>query len=529
VTFSLTTHPMRKDRWHRPVTEEAVVNVKSLHGVNVVPSFLDLLTRGRYDIVQFGRDFCDFDIIAPDGRVHEGEKKWLETNLWAPERVLACANRFGKSLCSSVKLRHHALYQTRPKKYAPLTHDYRCCALSLTLDMARIVWERCYFGALEHPLYSQFVLTKECKLTPFPQMVIGGGKRGMGNFRSELWARTTARNAQYLTGHNFDFISWDEPSREPKGQKILDDVLRMRLPDRDGRLDLIATGNGKNWYYAYYTQMRDRYDKGSRNHYAQTGTSYDNPFISHDALDRAQARMSPELVRQNVFGGFADTGHIFPLDSVQACYAQNIFQDESYTFPEKPVPGASYAGGVDFGRLRDKTVLLIARTDESPARIVNVQVWGGERGIPPWTDIFRGIKDMQDKYYGAPLLGDATGAAGDVTLDTLINQHSVRIRGHQVGGSKQRKRDLILKGQHAIQGQRIIWPYCPQLQELTDQLIFYAEEDKGLDTDWVMAFCLLAMNIDMAYDMDLPILPMSLMVSGLRQYFDGSYSMVWEV
>jgi hypothetical protein len=359
-------------------------------------------------------------------------------------------------------------------------------------------------------------------------MTVGRGGKGEGVFHSELWARTTARDAQYLAGHDFDFISWDEPSREPKGQKILDDILRMRLPDRDGRLDMTATGNGKNWYYGYYTTMKDRYDKGSSDHYAQTGTAFDNPFISHDALERAQARMSPALVRQNIFGGFADTGHIFPLDSVQACYARNFFQDETYSFPEKPNQNAKYVGGVDFGRLRDKTVLLIARTDVSPTRIVNAYEWGGSAGITPWKDIFLGIKEAQDKYNGAPLLGDATGSAGDVTLDTLINQYNVRIKGHQVGGSKVRKKDLILKGQHAIQGQRIIWPMHPDLTELTDQLIFYAEEDKHLDTDWVMAFCLLAMNIDMAYDMETIILSMPNFVSGLRQFFnEGAYPTLW--
>lgn len=503
----------------------AVENARTLLGFNVTPSFLEIYTRGRDDIVQFGRDFCDFDVVAPNGEVHEKQRAWLETNLWAPERVLACGNRFGKSMAASIKLRHHALYQTRLPKYGALTHEYRCCALSLTLDMAKIVWDRCYFDGIAHPLYSRFIVDKECKMTPFPQMVVGDGGRGSGSTRSELWARTTARDAHYLVGHNFDFVSWDEPSREPKGQKILDDVLRMRLPDRDGRLDLTATGNGKNWYYSYYTQMKDAYDKGSPHHYAQTGTAYDNPFISHDALDRAQSRMSPELVRQNVFGGFADTGHIFPIDSVQACYAQNFFQDEGYSFPEKRQTKALYVGGIDFGRLRDKTVLLIARADCSPARIVNAYEWGNET---TWPDIFGSIAEIQRQYNGCPLLGDATGMAGDITIDTLINKYNVRIVGHQIGGSRERKRNLILKGQHAIQGQRIIWPYHPALQALTDQLIFYAEEDKGLDTDWVMAFCLLAFQLDMAFDMETAILAMPIMIAGLRQYFgENAYPALW--
>lgn len=490
------------------MAEQAVQNAQSLHGFQLVPAFREIYERGRYDICQFARDFCDLEL-------HDGQKQWVETNPWSPERVLGCANRWGKSVVSSVKHRHHALYQTRLGKYAPLTHDYKTCALSLTLDMARIVWDKAYYDGLAHPLYRQFIIPAGerdgSKLTPFPRMVVGDGGRGAGSFRSEIWARTTAREAQYLAGHSFDFLGWDEPARDPKGRHILDDILRMRMPDRDGRMDFTSTGNGKNWYFGYYMEASE--DPAL---YAMSGTAYDNPYISHDALHRAEKRMSPELARQNIYGGFADTGNIFSLTAVEACYDQACYQEESFHFPELPKKNARYAMAIDFGRLHDKTVMLVARIDHTPASIVNASELGNEC---TWPEIFEAIAEMQRTYNMAPALGDATSLGGDVVLDTLINSYGVHIKGHQVGGSKERKQNLILKGQQAVHGQRIVWPFVPQLQPLVDQLLFYNEDDRNLDTDWVMAFCLLAFQIELATQVELIILSAPTLVAGLRQYF----------
>lgn len=460
---------------------------------SLLPAFAEIFNRGRYDITQFGRDFCDIDL-------HEGQREWVDTKPWAPERVLACSNRWGKTEIASVKLRHHALYQTRLPQYAHLTHDYTACALSLTLDMARIAWNKCYFGGLSHPLYSRFVVPAGAKdgskLTPFPIMVIGDGGHGPGSFRSEIWARTTAREAQYLAGHNFDFINWDEPSRDAKGLQILDDILRMRLPDRDGRLDFTSTGNGRNWYFGLYNDALAKHKTDDPQYYARTGPVFENPFVSHDAVRRAEARMNPALARQNIYGGFADTGTTFPIDMVMACYS-----GIDYSFPEAPVRDGEYLGALDFGRLRDKTVMLVIRTDEANVvglptpRLVYAQEWGSESS---WKDIFKGIREIFSRYNRAPLLGDATSMGGDVILDTLSEQYNVNIRGHQVGGSKEKRTQLLLRGQRAVQSQEIKWPFNPTTQILCDQLSYFDPVSKNQDDDWVMAFCLLALQRDLA-------------------------------
>jgi len=467
-------------------TSQAVQNAQSLQGFRMVPAFREIFERGRYDIAQFARDFCDVEL-------HDGQKKWVSEKPWAAQRVLACGNRWGKTTVSSVKIRHHGLYQTRLAKYRHETHSYRACALSLTLDMARICWDKCYYDGLAHPLYSRFIVEKECKLTPFPQMVVGDGTRGPGAFRSEIWARTTARDASYLAGHTFDYVAWDECSREPKGNKIRQDVLLMRLPDRDGRLDCTSTGNGRNWYCNHYQETLEKHNKGSALEFAMTGSSLDNPYISRQAVERARERMSPALVRQNILGGFSQTGAVFPIDQVGACY-----EDINYSFPEPPRKDAEYIGAADFGRLRDETVVLIARTDCSPAKLVNVYVAGNESN---WRDIFGSVAELHRDYYQCPMLGDATSMGGDVILDTLTDpegQYRVRMKGHQVGGSKVRRDQLILRGQRAVQAREIVWPYVPRLQELVDQLQYFDADAKNAADDYVMAFCLLALQKDMA-------------------------------
>jgi hypothetical protein len=397
--------------------------------------------------------------------------------------------------------------------------------------MARIAWNKCYYDGLAHALYSRFIVeagsTDGSKLTPFPIMVVGDGGHGSGSFRSEIWARTTAREAQYLAGHSFDYVNWDEPSRDPKGLHILDDILRMRLPDKDGRIDFTSTGNGKNWYHGLYGEALGKYLAGDPLYYARTGAVFENPHVSHDAVRRAEDRMNPALALQNIYGGFADTGTTFPVEQVMKCY-----KDMEYEFPEAPVDEGEYIGALDFGRLRDKTVLIIARVDQPEKihlhtpRIVYARQWGSDSS---WSDIFKGIAEQHRKYHRAPLLGDATAMGGDVILSTLVDDYKVAIRGHQVGGSKDRRVQLLLRGQRAIQSQEVRWCYHPDLHEMYDQLVYFDPVNKHQDDDWVMAFCLLAMQLDLSARTRVIRASAPFVYGGIRWNWDGptQEAVVW--
>jgi len=466
--------------------ETAVKNLKNLTGVNFPPSFKEIWERGRYDLIQFGRDFCDFDVtcVGRDKLPHEGEIKWFKNHLWAPERILACGNRWGKTASASVKLRHHLLYQTRKDRYAQLTNEYRALSLSMTVPMARLSFDDAFFGGMNNPFYRRFIVDEECHTAardPQPIMVIGQGGHQKDAWRSELWARSTTKGARYLLGTDFDFVNYDEASRDVNGKKLRQEVLLMRMVDREGRIDYTSTGNGKNWYWELF--LEGRKDEIHDNYYSQTGPVTENPSIPREAIERAASRMSVAMREQNIYGGFADVGVFFSMDSIQECY-KNI----DYSIPAKPVKNAQYVMSGDFGRTQDKTVILVARCDVTPAKLV----FGEEMENVEFPEQFKRVAEVHRTYNNAPMLGDETSLGGKMAVELLALQYGVRIDGLSLSGGKAAKQALLVAGQEALLGRRIIWPFVPEFREMYDQLAFYQIQDKYIDTDWVMAFCLLA-------------------------------------
>ena len=81
------------------------------------------------------------------------------------------------------------------------------------------------------PLLKRFVVDIK-RRDPFPVLILGDPA---GGWESKIWARSAAKGGTYLLGRAFDFVNWDEAAREPRGEFILNDVLRMRMADREGR------------------------------------------------------------------------------------------------------------------------------------------------------------------------------------------------------------------------------------------------------------------------------------------------------
>lgn len=449
---------------------------RKLGGIYIqpVPLFSEMYARGYADVAQFARDFLDWE-------AHPGQAKWLGTRPDADERMLSAANRWGKTEVGAVKELHDCFYQYRDAKYAHLIKKYRALNLSITMDQARIGWDKALRFALNRPRFKRFLLDID-KQPPAPTLYIGTSRHARDGVVSRLEARSTVRKGTYILGHHFDLISWDEPARDPSGAVILDDVVRMRLADRAGRLDFTSTGNLRNWYYI---QHQLGVDDETGQYYSQTGSAYENPHIDHAKVRRSEKRMTDAMRQQNVYGLFADYATIFDPSLVQACY-----KDQDYSYPVAPVSGGVYAGGIDLARKRDETVVFVSRIDLDPAPLVYYKAMTRTKD---WKSIFEVIARVYRQYHHCPFMADSTGMAGDVILETLRGEpYNVDVRGYDMAGGR-RKDELIFTGQKAIQNRLMTWSYIPVLY---DQLVFYDWDDKYLKTDWMMAYCLLARMIE---------------------------------
>ena len=163
------------------------------------------------DPVYFARAFLNLN-------PHPGQIGWL-INSTGIENALITGNRWGKSHIQAVKLLHRALFQIRPTS-CDIDGYYRCANVSITQDQAGIVFAKMIqLIDRSKPLKA---LLKGIKQTPFPHIIFKNG--------SEIWARSTQNRGEYLLGHDFDYINFDEAAYEPFGEWVVDAVIKLR-PD----------------------------------------------------------------------------------------------------------------------------------------------------------------------------------------------------------------------------------------------------------------------------------------------------------
>lgn len=343
--------------------------------------------RGLFDPAYFATAVLGVDL-------HEGQRKWLE-NSRQRENVLATGNRWGKSFASAVKIVHHAIYRPRKLKFDACSR-YRIVTASITQEQANIVFRQVIRlvrqSKILRPLIASF--TK----TPYPRLEFGNG--------SIIEARSTQNRGEYLLGHDYDLFIFDEVAFETDPDYVVEEVIQMRLADREGRLDLVSTPNGKNWFYRRAREIIE----GKRHGYFQTGDSRDNIYISSEFLKDRLKYFSERRVQQNIMGQFVDSGgEILKGEYIDAALARY----EEVTQASTDAYDVRYISGWDLARKRTATVGITIEVVDDLARVVCLERF---RKFD-WNIIIEKIRQRQLQYPGQ-LIIDATGL-GDVIVEQL--------------------------------------------------------------------------------------------------------------
>lgn len=323
---------------------------------------------------------------------HAGQARWL-ARATRPENLLHTGNRWGKSTIQAVRLLHRTLFQYRPLCYdgAP----YRACNVSITQDQANIVLSHLLRLLRGKRLVEPFVAN--VVFTPFPCVKLGND--------SEIWFRSTQRRGEYLLGHDYDFISFDEVAFEPEPAYVVDQVIRMRLADRAGTLDLISTPKGKNWFARRAAFLRNHPAIG----YVQSGSSEENTTLPRQFLDQQRNWLSQRVVAQNIGGQFVESGD----ELIEEAFIRRAL--ERGTGLAAAQPHRRYLHGWDLGRKQSYTVGITLDATELPAQLVAFDRFRGRS----WPDVVTAIR-ARFAAYGGQLTIDATGL-GDVVLSELID------------------------------------------------------------------------------------------------------------
>jgi hypothetical protein len=329
-------------------------------------------------------------------RLHPGQAAWL-TNSRCRENLLATGNRWGKSFVSAVKLVHAALFRVRSTRFDG-SGRYRAVVASITQEQANLVFDQAVRLVHQSPLLAPLV--GSLVRTPFPRLTLGNG--------ATIESRSTQNRGQYLLGNDYDLFVFDEVAFESDAEYVVEEVIQMRLADREGRLDLVSTPNGKNWFYRRACELQS----GVRRGYYQTGDSRENVAISRRFLHERVRCFSERRVRQNIMGQFVDSGgEVIPGAHVDLALALEARLRRRGT--AESVGEGRYVTGWDLARKRTATVGVTVALVDGVARVVALERFQHL----DWQVVIERIKARQRGYPGQLVL-DATGL-GDVIAQQL--------------------------------------------------------------------------------------------------------------
>ena len=151
----------------------------------------------------------------------------------------------------------------------------------------------------------------------------GGGRIGI----------YSADNDVSIRGESFDLVIIDEAAQVK--EETYSDVILPTIADRDGRIMLISTPRGRNWFFAEYLKAKER-------NAAWNAPSNANPMPTiQRAYDTAKERVTARAFRQEWQAEFIDDGSFFT----------NVEAVATATAQDKAQAGHEYTIGVDWAQI----------------------------------------------------------------------------------------------------------------------------------------------------------------------------------
>ncbi len=287
-------------------------------------------------------------------------------------RVLACGRRWGKTEVIAAEIALTLLAGTARQ----------VLLVAPSQEQAMLGFER----ALEF-LYRAGA-RPTVRRTPAPTLVLGD---------SRLWARSVARGGMFLRGRKAHLIIVDEAAYVPEA--VVAEVLVPMLADTGGRLALISTPRGKNYFYRYYLQGQE---DGIRV-WSLRSPSWHNPLLSPTILQMQASMMTQRQYQIEYGAAFLDAeGQVFRTEWVDRALLLRL-----------PAEGLTVAG-VDWARYRDYTAMAVLQGTRDGAKLLAVRRWQGLS----WAEQAEAVAAHLRLHAPTRILCDRTGV-GDPLLETL--------------------------------------------------------------------------------------------------------------
>ncbi len=355
---------------------------------------------------------------------HPAQREWMmDTHL---VKVAACGRRWGKTESLAVETAALALIYS----------GIRQVIVAPTLDQARILFERTAELLQDHAEATGARLSM--RATPYPRLRINDG---------EITARSGWRQARSLRGRSAHRIVVDEAAY--LNSEVIPQVLMPMLADTEGQLVLLSTPFGMNHFWEWF--VRGQSGDLCRSFRFPTSS---NPSISATFLHSQRQLLTERQFAVEYEAHFVDdAGAVFPQAVIQACVDAQLAQAKPSSAPA--------VAGLDWGRYRDYTALVVLRRADSHLQAVHVE----RLPATSWqTQIERLVRRLTE--WGVRTVNcDATGL-GDPLAESLQCRLCAEATGivvQPVVFTSAVKRSLIESLALAMEGRRVLIPPHPDL------------------------------------------------------------------
>lgn len=303
-------------------------------------------------------------------------------------RVVVCGRRFGKTTLSVLEMLSFAYH--KPKS--------RVVYIAPTIKQARdIAWRM--LKSIAKPM----IVGKpnETRLELTVQASDG---------TSEVWLRGT-ENVESLRGQGIDFMVLDEVASMKDWAETWEEVLRPTLTDTRGDVIFVGTPKGYNHFYSLYMkQHKDKDYKSFR------FTSYDNPFLPKEEIEKAKQEMEAESFEQEYMAEFRRfVGMVY----------KEWKMDKQFV-PLSYDPALPLHLSIDFG-VNDPTALIWVQPMGGEYRVVDYYE-ASNASVDHFIAVIRGkpYKDL------ALVTGDPAGKARSITTGTSpiqeYKKHGINVK-----------------------------------------------------------------------------------------------------
>lgn len=249
-------------------------------------------------------------------------------------RVVSCGRRFGKSTLAIEEMKGVALYQESKIAY-----------IAPTYQQARdIIWTE-----LKKELLPIATSINESRLEITVRNLLGT----FSTIALRGW-----ESIDTLRGQKFHFIVIDEVAMMRNFFEKWEEVIRPTLSDYKGAVMFLSTPKGFNHFYDLFCK-EDKDPDYKSFHF----TTYDNPFIPKDEIDKARLELTEDRFSQEYLADFRKTEGLVYKEFDRD---KHIFTDMTLIYNE-----VERLGGIDFGFTNPTAVLEIVKDGDSNYWVVS--------------------------------------------------------------------------------------------------------------------------------------------------------------